>query len=213
MDAAAWSAIIGPITTLLGGLGGYWLAGRNEEARDQRAVSREQAARRAVLAERLEDDRHGFQRDTLLELQDELQRLVRNTAQIMLQDERTIKQFGQVYLLAGDLSDQAMQITVSVQRLRSRVLDDQLRAAIGSLVSLCSSAGIPSPEYPQGKIPDDQKDRALAKLRKQNTQLAEAYAQLTELVGSHLRSELDRRSLAAMPNPQQEIPVPTSKAI
>jgi len=50
--------------------------------------------------------------------------LVRNTAQIMLQDEETIKQFGQVYLLAGDLSDQAMQITVSFQRLRSRILDD-----------------------------------------------------------------------------------------
>ena len=135
-----------------------------------------------------------------LELQDELQRLVRNTAQIMLQDEKTIKLSGQMYLLAGDLSDQAMQITVSVQRLRSRVLDDQLRAAIGGFVRLCSSAGIPLTEYPQGKVPDDQKAQALAKLRKQNTQLAEAYATLTELVGSHLRSELDRRSLATMPN-------------
>lgn len=200
MNAAVWSAIIGPITTLLGGLGGYWLAGRNEEARDQRAASREQVARRAALAERLEDDRHGFQRDMFLELQDELQRLVRNTAQIMLQDEKTIKLSGQMYLLAGDLSDQAMQITVSVQRLRSRVLDDQLRAAIGGFVGLCSSAGIPLTEYPQGKVPDDQKAQALAKLRKQNTQLAEAYATLTELVGSHLRSELDRRSLATMPN-------------
>jgi hypothetical protein len=201
MDAAAWSVIIGPVTTLLGGLGGYWLAGHNEDARDQRAASREQVARRAALAERLEDERHGFQRDMLLELQDELQRLVRNAAQIMLQDQKTIKQFGQIYLLGGDLSDQAMQITVSVQRLRSRVLDDQLRAAIGDFVSLCSSTGIPPTDYPQGKVPDDQKDQALAKLIKQNMQLAEAYATLTELVGNHLRSELDRRSLATMPNP------------
>ena len=51
-----------------------------------------------------------------------------------------------------------------------------------------------------GQSSYDQKDQALAKLRKQNTQLVEAYATLTELVGSHLRSELDRRSLAAMPN-------------
>ena len=202
MSAAVWSAIIGPITTLLGGLGGYWLAGRNEETRDQRAASREQVARRAALAERLEDDRHGFQRDTLLELQDELQRLVRNTAQIVLQDQKTIKQYGQIYLLAGDLSDQAMQITVSVQRLRSRVLDDQLRAAIGDFVGLCSSAGI-QPTFPQGKVPDDQKDQELARLRRQNTQLAEAYAALTELVGTHLRSELDRRSLATMPSSRQ----------
>lgn len=203
MDAAVWSAIIGPITTLLGGLGGYWLAGRNEEARDQRAASRELIARRAALAERLEEDRHGFQYDTLLELQDELQRLIRNTAQIMLQDEKTIKQSGQMYLLTGDLSDLAMQITVSVQRLRSRVLDDQLRAAIDNFVGLCSSAGIPPIEYPQGKVPDGQKDQALAKLRKQNTRLAKAYATLTEMVGSHLRSELDRRSLATMLNPGQ----------
>jgi hypothetical protein len=204
MDAAVWSAIIGPITTLLGGLGGYWLAGRNEETRDQRAANREEVARRAALAERLEENRHGFQRDTLLELQDELQRLIRNTAQILLQDEKTIKQSSQVYLLAGDLSDQAMQITVSVQRLRSRVLDDQLRAAIGEFVGLCSSAGISSIEYPQGKVPDDQKDQALAKLRKQYTKLAEAYATLTELLGSHLRNELDRRSLATMPKPTAE---------
>jgi hypothetical protein len=200
MNVAVWSAIIGPITTLLGGLGGYWLAGRNEEARDRRASSREEVARRDALADRLEDSRHGFQRDTLLELQDELQRLVRNTAQITLQDEKTIKQSGQMHLLAGELSDQAMQITVSVQRLRSRVLDDQLRVAIGDFIELCSSAGLGLIEYPQGKVPDDQKDQALAKLTGRIGQLGEAYATLTELLGRHLRSELDRRSLATMPD-------------
>ena len=88
-----------------------------------------------------------------------------------------------MYLLAEELSDQAMQITVSVQRLRSRVLDDQLRAAIGEFVSRCSSAGISQlTEYTQGKVPDDQKDQALAELRRQNLRLAEAYATLTESV-------------------------------
>jgi len=79
-----WTAIVGSVTTLLGGLGGYWLAGRNDDNRDQQAAAREEAARRESFAERLEEDRHTFQRDTLLELQDELQRLVRNTAQISL---------------------------------------------------------------------------------------------------------------------------------
>ena len=60
MDAAACTAIVGPITTLLGGLGGYWLAGRNEESRDRRAAGREREARRAALAERLEEQRHTF---------------------------------------------------------------------------------------------------------------------------------------------------------
>jgi len=79
VDAASWAAIVGPITILLGGLGGYWLAGRNDDARDRRTVAREESARRAALADRLEEDRHAFQRDTLLELQDELQRLARAT--------------------------------------------------------------------------------------------------------------------------------------
>ncbi|MEV6287117.1 hypothetical protein [Kribbella sp. NPDC051770] len=200
MDVAVWSAIIGPITTLLGGLGGYWLAGRNEEGRDRRAASREEAARRNALAERLEESRHGFQRDALLELQDELQRLVRSATQITLQDRRTIKESGQTYLLAEDLSDQAMEITVSVQRLRSRVLDDELRASIGVLIDLCSSAGVSLIEYPQGKVPDDERDQALAKLDRQIMHLAEEYSTVTEAVGKHLRSELDRRGLAAPSN-------------
>jgi hypothetical protein len=66
VDAASWAAIVGPITTLLGGLGGYWLAGRHDDARDRRTVAREESARRAALADRLEEDRHAFQRDTSL---------------------------------------------------------------------------------------------------------------------------------------------------
>lgn len=104
MDAASWSAIVGPITTLLGGLGGYWLAGRNDDARDRRSADREASAHRAALSERLEEDRHTFQRDTLLELQDELQRLVRVTAQISLQDQKTLKERDEIYLLPEGLS-------------------------------------------------------------------------------------------------------------
>ncbi|MGH3395906.1 MAG: hypothetical protein ACRDPO_14585 [Streptosporangiaceae bacterium] len=64
MDAASWAAIVGPITTLLGGLGGYALAGRNDDRRDLRAAVREATARREAFAEHLEEDRHAFQRDT-----------------------------------------------------------------------------------------------------------------------------------------------------
>jgi len=99
VDAASWAAIVGPITTLLGGLGGYGLAGRNDDARDRRTVAREESARRAALADRLEEDRHAFQRDTLLELQDELQRLARATTRILLQDERTVKESDRLYQL------------------------------------------------------------------------------------------------------------------
>jgi hypothetical protein len=200
-----WTAIVGSVTTLLGSLGGYWLAGRNEDKRDQRAATRESAARRESLADRLEEDRHTFQRDTLLEFQDELQQLVRNTAQISLQDQRTIKAQGQLYQLGGELSDAARQLMVSVARLRSRVLDDQLRAEVGEFADLCGVSGMPSAKYPQGKIPDDQRDEAIAERQAQTVRIANTYARLTELLGVHLRRELDRRFLVA-PDQDHERP-------
>jgi hypothetical protein len=70
-------AIVGGVTTLLNGAGGYWLSGRNDEARDARALQREQLARKEDLADRLQEQRHEWQRQTLLDLQDELQKLAR----------------------------------------------------------------------------------------------------------------------------------------
>jgi hypothetical protein len=198
-----WTAIVGPITTLLGGLGGYWLAGRNDDKRDRRAAVRESTARRDSLAERLEEDRHIFQRDTLLELQDELQQLVRNTAQISLQDQRTIKAEGQMYLLDGDLSEENMRLRVSVHRLRSRVLDDQLRTEVGKFTTFCAISGMPLAEYREGKVPDDQRDEAIARMQAQIVQIANTYGELSESLGVHLRRELDRRFLT-VPNDDDE---------
>jgi hypothetical protein len=198
-DAATWAVIIGPITTLLSGLGGYWLAGRNEEARDQRAAAREAAGRRAALAERLEEDRHTFQRDTLLELQDELQRLARITTRINLQDEKTLKERGQLYQLPEGLSDEAHQIVISLQRLRARALDPELRQAVADFVALCSRDAV--------GLAHLDKDSALAELRRQYAELAPIYAALSDRLGEHLRRELDRRILAI--EPRDGAPPPT----
>jgi hypothetical protein len=202
------AAVIAPITTLLGVLGGYGLAGRNEEARDQRAVRRENQARLNAFAERLEEDRHAFQRDVLLQLQDELQRLVRNTGQTIMQDEKTIKEQGQIYLLAGDLSDEAFQITVSVQRLRARVLDDDLRAEVGRFVSTCSAVGIGLMGYPGGKIPDEEREAAVNRLERRMSQMGQEYERLTDSLGIHLRRELDRRWIL----PRSEEPDSTDRS-
>lgn len=188
MDAASWVAIIGPITTLLGGLGGYWLAGRNEEARDRRAIVRETVARREALAERLEEDRHTFQRDTLLELQDELQRLVRVTAKINLQDLRTLKEHGQLYLLPDGLSDEAFQIVVAVQRLRARVLDDELRQRTAEFIAVCNRN--------MALLAEKDPDKLRAGLERHSQEMGNFYIGLSELLGEHLRRELDRRELA-----------------
>jgi hypothetical protein len=186
------AAVIAPITTLLGVLGGYWLAGHNEEERDRRAATREGQARIDAFAEKLEEDRHSFQRLTLLELQDELQRMVRNTAQAIMQDQETIKEQGQIFLQPLGLSEEANQITVSLQRLRARVLDDELRAAIGDFIGRCSVAGIGLLGYPRGLVPEDQREAAHDRLERMMTEMGQEYLRLTDLLGSHLRRELDR---------------------
>jgi hypothetical protein len=190
MDAAALSAIVGPITTLLGGLGGYWLAGRNDDARDRRAADRETVARRAALAERLEEDRHNFQRDTLLELQDELQRLARVTAKINFQDRQTLIERGQLYLLPDGLNDEAFQITVAVQRLRARVLDAELRQRIAGFIDMCNRN--------MALLAEKDRDAILAGLDLHTQQMGDSYTGLSELLGEHLRRELDRRDLAQL---------------
>jgi hypothetical protein len=57
-----WAGLIAPVTTLAGVLGGYWLAGHNDEGRDVRAAQREEAARVADYAKHLWDRRHEWQR-------------------------------------------------------------------------------------------------------------------------------------------------------
>ena len=59
---ADWAGLIAPVTTLAGVLGGYWLAGHNDEGRDVRAAQREEAARVADYAKHLWDRRHEWQR-------------------------------------------------------------------------------------------------------------------------------------------------------
>jgi len=202
MDAAAWTAIVGPITTLLGGLGGYWLAGRNDDARDRRAAERESNARRAALSERLEEDRHAFQRETLLQLQDELQRLSRNTAEGISQDRSTIRERGQIFIHPDNLSDEGRQIIVSVQRLRARVLDPELRSRVNDFINVCTATWLTlTMEYPGGIVPDGEKEAALARISRLSLEMAQAYQQLTDVLGVHLRRELDRRYLLADPAP------------
>lgn len=192
---ADWTVIVAPIATLAGGLGGYWLAGRNEEARDCRAAKRAAGERRAAFGERLEEDRHHFQRDTLLELQDELLRLARNTALAIAQDQQTLKQSSRFFLLGEPGGTEARQIVASVQRLRSRVLDDQLREQIERYVGLCASEMAIVARFPGGLVPMGQRDAVLTELSRLDREMATAYQRLTDVLGAHIRRELDRRYL------------------
>jgi hypothetical protein len=81
------------------------------------------------------------------------------------------------------------------RRLPARVLDEQLRAVIGDLVGTCSAVGIGLLGLRGGRVPDGERESAIAQLERRNPEMGAAYVQLTEVLGGHLRRELDRRSL------------------
>ncbi len=151
-EVPAWVLVAAPAVSgalaVVGTVGGYWLNGKNDEARDQRTAQREaiahQAERERDAAAR-QDERdiqrdiwsHEFQRDLLLQLQDELQKLVRSCAKVILQDQATLRERGQLFLLPPGMSDEAYDIGVSVSRLTARLLDDQVRQAVEEFRTAC----------------------------------------------------------------------------
>lgn len=84
-----------------------------------------------------------------------------------------------------------LQATKSVQRLRTRVLDPELRQRIADFIALCSRNTLPPPGMPPEQI--------IAKWETQDREMGNCYVSLNELLGEHLRRELDRRSLAVEP--------------
>ena len=91
----SWLAAVAIVVPAATGLFGYRLAGRNEEARDVRAAAREDVARRAAIAERLQSDAYAFQRELLLDLHGQLHAVVRTTARIVFRDQETVREKGQ----------------------------------------------------------------------------------------------------------------------
>lgn len=198
-DWTGIAAVIAPITTLAGVLGGYWLAGRNEEARDSRVVKREVTARRAVLADQLEEERHTIYRDTLLALQDELQALLLATAADLLELQRTLSETAKLSPGPGRNQDHN-RIRANVSRLQARVLDEGLRAALAEFLDFCARS---TTAMDLGmRLPYDSvlntatAQEALGWLQSRAVELASRYEGTADKVGIELRREFDRRYLA-----------------
>jgi hypothetical protein len=186
VDWTGIAAAIGPIATLAGSLGGYWLSGRNEEKRDKRQAARERDARHAALAEKLEEERHSVQRDTMLHLQDELLQLARVYGQVVEQDIKTLTQHGKVFQLPDNLGGEETRLLVaSLQRLRSRILDADLRKATGDFIAsaMRDASGLDALQ------PQD----AIRELRRRDAEVDARYEELVERLGGHLRVELARK--------------------
>jgi hypothetical protein len=181
-----WLALLGLVVPAATGLAGYVLAGRNEQARDERAASREEIARRATVRERLVEQRHALQRDTLLELQDVLQKQVRISSQVIFYDRKSLEEHSTLTLLGDDLNQQSYDIGVAVRRLQERVLDAALRDAVERFRDRVAAVGVGvtghlgAPNLP-----------TVADLDQRLSHLNNEYTAVSALVGAALRAELE----------------------
>lgn len=110
-------------------LGGFVTASITDWLRDQRAAVREREARAASRREQLLERRTIFQRQTLLDLQDAVMKLIRTTGQMNLQDKMAFRETGewQKQLYGADLGDRAHAANVHTLMLGVRVRDEAVR--------------------------------------------------------------------------------------
>jgi len=180
-----WLAGLGLLVPAVTGLFGYVLAGRNEQARDERAAKREAVARRASVRERLEEQSHAFQRETLLELQDALQRQVRAVAKVIFHDRSTLRDQGKLTLVGPDLDAENYEIGVTVQRLQERLLDAALRDAVDNF-----RRHVVRVETSFIAVQEMSAEAGISHLEGLQQEIGEHYMALGDQIGTGLRAEL-----------------------
>jgi hypothetical protein len=186
----AWLAVVGVIAPAASGLAGYWLAGRNDEARDERAARREERARFVTREGLLEDERQAFQREVLLELQDRLLAVTRSATEVIMQDRQTLKQQGQMYpLLPEDLNQRNHEAGVALLRIRERVLNDDLRHELKALQQFATEV-----ELRSLKLRETEVNQAIRELDDATLELASRHERVNQILGRELRVVLGRRS-------------------
>ena len=195
-DLVATLAILGPAVT---GLGGYWLAGRNEEGRDKRTSNREEAARRAALRERIYEERHNFQRDVLIELQEVLRRFVRANLKTIQHDIKLLSERLGITQLGQELNDESFEVQIRLGQLGARLLDEAFRSEIERLIEYASSL---EPTVMRLRGLSDQ--HILDALKAAERDLAFRAKALLDHLGEILRAELGRIYELEQANPKLE---------
>ena len=133
-------AVAGVVTPGVTALGGYLLAGFNEEKRDERQAAREQDARDAERKARLRDRNHDFQREVLLGLQEQGRRLTRVSLQVINHDLRALEQRGEVGRVPQDLDQEALDAGAAYLQAVNRVTNDGLRDHLREFYTLAVNA-------------------------------------------------------------------------
>jgi hypothetical protein len=90
-----------------------------------------------------------------------------------------------VVRVPDELSTGFMEKVRETQQLESRILDDQLRGTIRGFLGVCATITASNPK--------SSPEQAVAESDRQLDELNTGYAQAVELLGEHLRAEIDTR--------------------
>lgn len=175
-----------PSVTLVLGVAAFFVGGANERRRDQHLSAREQAAREQAARDRRDDERHRFQLENYLALQDALREHMRANAMIIRADRAIVNELGHFTLLPEGLSQTAFDTGIVFGRLVNRVLDDELRNQLRQFNSMLADSTMP----PLDKTIS--KEKTIALLDGRDRALTDMYQVVADMVGDHLRRELQR---------------------
>lgn len=187
MDPSLLNQVIVAAATLLASVGGYWLAGRNEGRRDERTRQRELELRQSERDAVADQASSQTQRETLLALQEALQKTARFASRMLMFDHENAK-VGKYTNLPNGLSEEEFANRVEVALLRQRILDSSVRDAIGTFTDLIARLTL-SPMDLHGLTGSALEARAESKM----LQLMESYESLSAVLGEALRRELSWR--------------------
>jgi hypothetical protein len=199
MSISTWVTVGLAIYAGLGPLAGYLLGGRNERKRDDRTAARE----REALRERQADEGRVFQRDTLLELHDQLYKLNRNTGRASFLDEKRFRETGRYARdqLPEELSDEFSELIGNLNRLCVRIFDQELRELVDNYIKAIIRASISRGHRKDG---DDQRERA--RVETESIRTLAQWGPLEERLGAAIRSQFpgsDFGAAESLPGSQQ----------
>ena len=181
------------------GITSAFLAPRSLKRHSEAAVQRAAAVERSLRQERLEDARHKFQLETLLELQPALQNLSRLTNTLLVISRHPGSGAGQDESgpnVPARLSQEVYQAAADTRRLASRLLEAELRGEVYRFLDLCLDAALGGMVGGQSVSGAGQAGESLSRVLARTT---EAYGLLLDRVGAQLRRELG----VAEPEPEQ----------
>lgn len=163
----------------------YRLMGTNESRMDERAFSRELAARREARQEDSERRHFEYQRRVLEDLQNEVRELARTTMQVIQFNEMSMKTLGRYERLPEEINTAVFESRIRFAPLFQRVTDDNLRNQLDDLGHQTAKMSIHTHH-----IDGIDKDTELGILDNQLSLLADLLSKVNDILGKQLRANL-----------------------